>query len=181
MLSPAPGRRPRHAGISPRSSPPINRRRARRVSRRARCAASAEITPCVYDERPRLPVGLAVGAADQAPRACDSAHGLSGKERAISRLVAPGSRVTSEPGPHNGIALGAIHSVRAVCLPASEGVGPRVRIRLAPAVSQANFVRRARKIRGSRAAVLEVRIHLPPAESRCEPEPGAAEIGSDEG
>src|ERR1700752_101995 len=67
------------------------------------------------------------------PRACDSAHGLTGKERAISRLVAPGSRVTSEPGPHNGIALGAIHSVRAVCLPASEGVGPRVRIRLAPA------------------------------------------------
>ena len=69
--------------------------------------------------------GLAVGAADQAPRACDSAHGLTGKERAISRLAAPGSRVTSEPGPHNGIALGAIHSVRAVCLPASEGVGPR--------------------------------------------------------
>ena len=31
--------------------------------------------------------------------------------------------------PHNGIALGAIHSVRAVCLPASEGVGRRVRIR----------------------------------------------------
>src|SRR5258708_19025512 len=44
-------------------------------------------------------VGLAVGAADQAPRACDSAHGLTGKERAISRLVAPGSRVTSEPDP----------------------------------------------------------------------------------
>jgi len=43
--------------------------------------------------------GLAVGAADQAPRACDSAHGLTGKERAISRLVAPGSRVTSEPDP----------------------------------------------------------------------------------
>ena len=46
-----------------------------------------------------MPVGLAVGAADQAPRACDSAHGLTGKERAISRLVAPGSRVTSEPDP----------------------------------------------------------------------------------
>src|ERR1700751_849091 len=42
---------------------------------------------------------LAVGAADQAPRACDSAHGLTGKERAISRLAAPGSRVTSEPDP----------------------------------------------------------------------------------
>ena len=41
------------------------------------------LPPCVYDERPRLPVGLAVGAADQAPRACDSAHGLTGKERAI--------------------------------------------------------------------------------------------------
>ena len=38
--------------------------------------------------------------------------------------------------PHNGIALGAIHSVRAVCLPASEGVGRRVRIRLPPAGSQ---------------------------------------------
>jgi len=43
--------------------------------------------------------GLAVGAADQAPRACDSAHGLTGKERAISRLAAPGSRVPSEPDP----------------------------------------------------------------------------------
>jgi hypothetical protein len=39
---------------------PSDRRRARRVWRRARCAASAEITPCVYDERPRLPVGLAL-------------------------------------------------------------------------------------------------------------------------
>jgi hypothetical protein len=29
-----------------------------------------------------------------------------------------------------------VRRVRAVCLPASEGVGPRVRIRLAPAVSQ---------------------------------------------
>src|SRR5437667_12906897 len=54
------------------------------------------LPPCVYDERPRLPVA---GAADQAPRACDSAHGLTGKERAISRSVAPGSRVTSEPDP----------------------------------------------------------------------------------
>ena len=78
---------------------PSDRRRARRVSRRARCAAQRRLPPCVYDERPRLPVGLAVGAADQAPRACDSAHGLTGKERAISRLVAPGSRVTSEPDP----------------------------------------------------------------------------------
>src|ERR1700719_4132324 len=51
------------------------------------------LPPCVYDERPRLPVGLAVGAADQAPRACDSARGLTGKERAISRFVAPGPRV----------------------------------------------------------------------------------------
>ena len=65
---------------------PSDRRRARRVSRRARCAASAEITPCVYDERPRLPVGLAVGAADQAPRACDSAHGLTGKDDARQQL-----------------------------------------------------------------------------------------------
>ena len=51
------------------------------------------LTPCVYDEQPRLPVGLAVGAADQAPRACDCARGLTGKERAISRFVAPGPRV----------------------------------------------------------------------------------------
>ena len=40
-----------------------------------------------------------VGAADHAPRACDSAHGLTGRERAISRLAAPGSRVPSEPDP----------------------------------------------------------------------------------
>src|ERR1700731_3597341 len=51
------------------------------------------LTPCVYDEQPRLPVGLAVGAGDQAPRVCDSARGLTGKERAISRFVAPGPRV----------------------------------------------------------------------------------------
>jgi hypothetical protein len=51
------------------------------------------LPPGVYDERPRLPVGLAVGVADQAPRACDSARGLTGKERAISRFVAPGPRV----------------------------------------------------------------------------------------
>src|SRR5712671_4242763 len=93
------------------------------------------LPPCVYDGRPRLPVGLAVGAADQAPRACDSAHGLTGKERAISRLVAPGSRVTSEPDPTTVSRSAPFHSVRAVCLPASEGVGPRVRIRLAPAKS----------------------------------------------
>src|ERR1700722_13076618 len=31
---------------------------------------------------------------------------------------------------------GKMRRVRAVCLPASEGVGPRVRIRLAPAASQ---------------------------------------------
>ena len=43
--------------------------------------------------------GLAVGAADQAPRACDSAHGLTEKERAVLRFVALGSRVTSEPDP----------------------------------------------------------------------------------
>jgi hypothetical protein len=94
VLSPAAGRRPRHAGISPRSSPPI---------RWAACSPGfgagrdaqlqRRLPPCVYDERPRLPVGLAVGAADQAPRACDSARGLTGKESAISRFVAPGPRV----------------------------------------------------------------------------------------
>ena len=79
MLSPAAGRRPRHAGISLRSSPPIRWAARSPGWRRARCVASAEITPCVYDERPCLPVGLAVGAADQAPRACDSDRGLTGK------------------------------------------------------------------------------------------------------
>jgi hypothetical protein len=57
--------------------------------------------PCVSDEGPRLPVGLAVGAADQAPRACDSARGLTGKERAISRFVAPG-RETLWAGGEDG-------------------------------------------------------------------------------
>src|ERR1700741_5403914 len=52
-------------------------------------------------------------------------------------------------GPHNGIALGAIHSVQAVCLPASEGVGPRDRIRLAPAGSH---VRTGRPLRDHRFA-----------------------------
>ena len=42
-------------------------------------------------ERPRLPVGLAVGATDQAPRACDSARGLTGKERATSRFRGSGT------------------------------------------------------------------------------------------
>ena len=80
VLSPAAGRRPRHAGISPRSSPPVRWAARSPGWRRARCVASAEIIPpCVYDERPRLPVGLAVGAADQAPRACDSDRGLTGK------------------------------------------------------------------------------------------------------
>src|SRR6516162_5521692 len=79
VLSPAAGRRPRHAGISLRSSPPIRWAARSPGWRRARCIASAEITPCVYDERPRLPVGLAVGDADQAPRACDSDRGLTGK------------------------------------------------------------------------------------------------------
>jgi hypothetical protein len=67
--------------------------------------------------------GLAVGAADQASRACDSAHGLTGKERAISRFGGSGIESHQRTGPHNGTALGAIHSVRAVCLPASEGGG----------------------------------------------------------
>jgi hypothetical protein len=78
---------------------PSDRRRARRFRAGRDAQLQRRLPPCVYDERPRLPVGLAVGAADQAPRACDSAHGLTGKERAISRLVAPGSRVTSEPDP----------------------------------------------------------------------------------
>src|ERR1700719_243617 len=71
------------------------------------------LPPSVSDEGPRLPVGLAVGAADQAPRACDSARSLTGKERAIWRFVAP---------------------------------GPRVRIRLPPAPSQANSKPRRRPL-----------------------------------
>ena len=62
----------------------------------------------------------------------------TGLDRKRTRdLTFGGSGIESHQrtGPHTGIALGAIHSVRAVCLPASEGVGPRVRIRLAPAVS----------------------------------------------
>jgi NADPH:quinone reductase-like Zn-dependent oxidoreductase len=56
-----------------------------------------------------------------------------------SRLVAPGSTVTSEPDPTTVSRSAPLHSVRAVCLPASEGVGPRVRIRLAPAGSLRTF------------------------------------------
>jgi hypothetical protein len=94
VLSPAAGRRPRHAGISPRSPPPIRwAARSPGLAPGAMRSFSGDYPPCVYDERPRLPVGLAVGAADQAPRACDRAGGLTGKERAISRFVAPGPRV----------------------------------------------------------------------------------------
>jgi hypothetical protein len=113
---------------------PSDRRRARRFRAGRDAQLQRRLPPCVYDERPRLPVGLAVGAADQAPRACDSAHGLTGKERAIT-FGGSGIESHQRTGPHNGIALGAIHSVQTVCLPASEGVGPRVRIRLAPAAS----------------------------------------------
>ena len=61
---------------------------------------SGDYPPRVYDERPRLPVGLAVGAADQAPRACDSARGLTGKER---DLTFRGSGTEgSNPSPSSG-------------------------------------------------------------------------------
>jgi hypothetical protein len=66
------------------------------------------LTPCVYDEQPRLPVGLAVGAADQAPRACDSARGLTGKERAISRFVAPGPRGFESISLQRGVKAGSV-------------------------------------------------------------------------
>ena len=68
---------------------PSDGRRARRDLAPARCAASAEITS-FYDERPRLPVGLAIGAADQGPRACHSARGLTGRERDL-RFRGPGT------------------------------------------------------------------------------------------
>ena len=62
----------------------------------------------------------------------------TGLDRKRTRdLTFGGSGIESHQrtGPHNGVALDAIHSVRAVCLPASEGVGPGVRIRLALAAS----------------------------------------------
>jgi hypothetical protein len=68
------------------------RRRGAQLQRR--------LPPCVYDERPRLPVGLAVGAADQGPRACHSARGLTGRERDL-RFRGPGTE-GSNPAPSSG-------------------------------------------------------------------------------
>ena len=73
------------------------------------------LPPGVYDERPRLPVGLALGAADQAPRACDSARGLTGKERAISRFVAPGPRVRIRLSPAASPLRTWIFGTRQIC------------------------------------------------------------------
>jgi hypothetical protein len=47
-----------------------------------------------------LPVGLAVGAADQGPRACHSARGLTGRERDL-RFRGPGTE-GSNPSPSSG-------------------------------------------------------------------------------
>src|SRR5207253_4807064 len=78
-----------HAVSSPGSLPPIRWAARSPGLAPARCAASAEITS-FYDERPRLPVGLAIGAADQGPRACHSARGLTGRERDL-RFRGPGT------------------------------------------------------------------------------------------
>jgi ketosteroid isomerase-like protein len=61
-----------------------------------------------------LPVDLAVGAADQAPRACDSARGLTGKESAISRFVAlpPGAQPVTGPMAIRNFFAGRGRSVR---------------------------------------------------------------------
>jgi hypothetical protein len=81
--------RPRHAVSSPGSLPPIRWAARSPGLAPARCAPSAEITPRVYDERPRLPVGLAVGAADQGPRACDSALRSDRNHRHRAAAVGP--------------------------------------------------------------------------------------------
>jgi hypothetical protein len=79
---------------------PSDGRRARRDWRRRGAQLQRRLPPCVYDERPRLPVGLAVGAADQGPRACHSARGLTGRERDL-RFRGPGTE-GSNPAPSTG-------------------------------------------------------------------------------
>ena len=76
---------------------PSDGRRARRDWRRRGAQLQRRLPPCVYDERSRLPVGLAVGAADQGPRACHSARGLTGRERDL-RFRGPGTE-GSNPAP----------------------------------------------------------------------------------
>src|ERR1700730_11667832 len=79
---------------------PSDGRRARRDWRRRGAQLQRRLPPCVYDERPRLPVGLAVGAADQGPRARDSARGLTRRERDL-RFRGPGTE-GSNPAPSTG-------------------------------------------------------------------------------
>ena len=79
---------------------PSDGRRARRDWRRRGAQLQRRLPPCVYDERPRLPVGLAVGAADQGPRARHSARGLTGRERDL-RFRGPGTE-GSNPAPSSG-------------------------------------------------------------------------------
>jgi hypothetical protein len=93
---------------------PSDGRRAHWVSAGRECAASAEITSCVYDERPRLPIGLAVGAADQAPRACDRARGLTEKSAR--------SHVSWLRGPRVRIHLPPAESLRTLSLSAGRSI-----------------------------------------------------------
>ena len=79
---------------------PSDGRRARRDWRRRGAQLQRRLPPCVYDERRRLPVGLAVGAADQGPRACHSARGLTGRERDLT-FRGPGTE-GSNPAPSSG-------------------------------------------------------------------------------
>src|SRR5712671_3301395 len=91
---------------------PSDGRRARRDWRRRGAQLQRRLPPCVYDERPRLPVGLAVGAADQGPRACHSARGLTGRERDL-RFRGPGTE-GSNPAPSTGeSSANLISSIRA--------------------------------------------------------------------
>jgi putative DNA primase/helicase len=58
-----------------------------------------------------LPVGLAVGAADQGPRACHSARGLTGRERDL-RFRGPGTE-GSNPAPSSDSILNELSAILA--------------------------------------------------------------------
>ena len=70
------------------------------IGARRGASFSGDYLLAFMDERPRLPVGLAVGAADQGPRACDSARGLTGRERDLT-FRGPGTE-GSNPAPSSG-------------------------------------------------------------------------------
>jgi hypothetical protein len=57
---------------------PSDRRRARRFCADAVRSFSGDYLLAFMTSASRLPVGLVIGAAGQAPRACNSARGLTG-------------------------------------------------------------------------------------------------------